>query len=152
MKLRIVLVGKTKQAFVKPAVDEYRKRCGRYVQLQELILSDGRGNVEQVRKMEETSILKVLEPSEYLILLDERGKEFTTEQLADHWQVIQDSGQRNVAVVVGGAYGVTAELRQKADLVLALSQLTFPHQFVRAVLYEQLYRIFTVLKNEPYHH
>jgi 23S rRNA (pseudouridine1915-N3)-methyltransferase len=152
MKLRIVLVGRTKQAFVKPAIEEYRNRCKRYVQLEELVLNEGKGDVDKMMQQEEASILKAISSSDRTIVLDERGTEFSTVELAGIWQDIQLGGFKEVSIVVGGAYGLSDKVRQKADIVLALSKLTFPHQFVRAILYEQLYRVFTVLKNEPYHH
>ena len=152
MKLRIVLVGRTKQAFVKPAIEEYRNRCRRYVQLEELVLNEGKGDVDKMMQQEEASILKAISSSDRTIVLDERGTEFSTVELAGIWQDLQLGGFKEVSIVVGGAYGLSDKVRQKADIVLALSKLTFPHQFVRAILYEQLYRVFTVLKNEPYHH
>ena len=152
MKLRIILVGKTKQAWVVPAVEEYRKRCTRYVQLEEVILPEGKGTIEQVQRREETAIRKAIVDRSYIVFLDERGKQFTSPAFAAQWQKVEDSGCKQVCIVVGGAYGLSPGLREQADLIIALSHLTFPHQLVRAIMYEQLYRAFTILKNEPYHH
>lgn len=152
MKVHIILVGRSKQAFVRPAIDEYRARCQRYVTLRETVFPEGRGGPEQTKQMEAASILKAMGDADYSIVLDERGKQLSTREFASKWAEMQQFGYKEVCLVVGGAFGVTEEVRRKADLVLALSMMTFPHQFVRAVLYEQLYRIFTVLRNEPYHH
>ncbi len=152
MKIRVILVGKTKQTWVVPAVEEYRKRCRRYVQFEEVVLPEGKGTIEQVQLKEEKAIEKAIADSTYTILLDERGQEFTSHELAGVWKTIQDRGRKQVCIVVGGAYGLSSGMKQKGNLLVALSKLTFPHQFVRAILYEQLYRAFTILKNEPYHH
>ena len=108
-------------------------------------------DAERVRAEEESAILKVCQDCRYVFVMDERGKELSSAEFAKDLRTVMDTGHSQVAFVIGGAYGVSEAVRQRADRVMALSRMTFPHQFVRAVLYEQIYRAFTIIRGEPYH-
>lgn len=102
----------------------------------------------EARQDESERLLKVLNPKDYIILLDERGEQLTS---PDFSKLITAS-DRNITIVIGGAYGVTDELRQQADQVVSLSKMVFPHQLVRLVILEQIYRAQTIYRHTPYHH
>lgn len=105
-----------------------------------------------LRKKEADTILELLHPSDFLILLDERGKQFTSEQFASFIQQRANESQKQIIFLIGGAFGTHESLWQRADHTWSLSQLVFPHQLVRLILSEQVYRACSILRNEKYHH
>ncbi len=107
---------------------------------------------DEQRKREGELILKKIDPSDYVVLLDERGKEFTSQGFANYIQSHMLSGVKNLVFVIGGAYGFSGDVYARQNAKIALSQLTFPHIMTRVIFAEQLYRAFTILKGEPYHH
>ncbi len=153
MKLRLIVVGKTEKGFVSEGMQHYLDRIGRKAQLETLVLPEaGRGEPVYQQKVEADRILAALRPGEKLVLLDERGKEFSSRGFAGHLQAWRDQGVKGTTFVIGGAYGMTDELRARADLVLSLSRMTFPHQLVRVLFAEQLYRAYAIMEGSPYHH
>lgn len=146
------MVGRTGRGPVAELVEEYAGRIGRITQWNEQVVPEWNGPpVEQPRR-EGDRILAAIKAGEKVVALDERGREHSSVGLATVLSTWQDQGVRDVVFVVGGAYGLDDRVRQRADLVLSLSQLTFPHQLVRVVLVEQLYRALTIIKGLPYHH
>jgi len=109
-------------------------------------------DVERTKKQEEELILKRLQAHHYLVLMDERGKMLTSPQWAQQFQQMMNQGTKTLVILIGGAFGVTDEVRKQAKQVWSLSSLVFPHQLVRLVLAEQVYRTFSILNNTPYHH
>lgn len=153
MKLRLILVGRSERGPVADGVRVYLDRLKRSTKLEEVVLAEaGKGDAEYQVRTESERILAVLKPGERLVVLDERGKTLTSEGFAAQLGSWRDQGVRQVAFVIGGAYGMTDAVRAKADLVLSLSAMTFPHQLVRVLFAEQLYRAFTILQGGPYHH
>lgn len=152
MRIRFIMVGKTKQEWVKPACVEYLKRCQRYFKCEELVLNEGKGSPEQVRSQEANSIIQACKDCAYVFALDEIGKEFTSEAFSNLFKRVYEDGHTTIAFVIGGAYGLDESVRKRSSQVIALSKMTFPHQFVRAILYEQVYRAITIMRGEPYHH
>lgn len=147
------MVGRSERGHVADGLAHYMDRLRRMMPLEELVLPEGgKGSPEHQRKVEEQRILDALRAGERLVLLDERGKSFTSEAFALKLGTWRDQGVRDVAFVIGGAFGVTDIVRQRADLILSLSEMTFPHQLVRVLFAEQLYRAFSILKGSPYHH
>jgi 23S rRNA (pseudouridine1915-N3)-methyltransferase len=156
MKLLLWSVGKQNEEYVKDGVEDFTARINHYFPCEWKLLAPPKHasslSENEQREVESQALLKSLDPVDYMVLLDERGKMLSSPQLAKLVNERAINGARKIHFVIGGAYGVTDEVRQKADLVWQLSQLVFPHQLVRLILAEQLYRACTILKNEKYHH
>lgn len=155
MKLTLILTGKTKSGYLLEGVDDYLKRIRRYVPLSVETIPDlkvsRKMNTEEVKKQEGKQILQRLKPADHVILLDERGKRFSSEAFASYLQGLEGRTGQTV-FVVGGAYGFSEEVYNRCDQKISLSDMTFSHQMVRLVFSEQLYRAYTILNGEPYHH
>ena len=152
MKLKIIWVGKSRDPWVKDAIDEYASRIRRYMPLELIDIRDEKGaEAEEMRRRECERLEKHIPPGATLILLDERGEQLDSPGLAAFVGKQRDSGTGELIFAIGGAYGFSEEFRRRGKL-LALSKMTFTHQMVRAFLLEQIYRAFTILNKEPYHH
>lgn len=153
MRIRLLFVGKTARGPVADLLADYIGRTQRMATVEVVIVAEAAG-ADPVRQqgVESERCLAALQPGERVVVLDERGAQFTSPGLAACVGAWRDKGVRQVVFLIGGAYGFTDEVRQRADLVLALSAMTFPHQLVRAILAEQIYRAFAILNRLPYHH
>lgn len=152
MKLKVLWVGKSRDPWVKDAIEEYAGRIRRYSSLDLIDIRDEKGaEAEEMRRRECERLEKHIQAGATLILLDERGEQLDSPGLAKFVGKQRDSGTGELIFVIGGAYGFSEEFRRRGKL-LALSKMTFTHQMVRAFLLEQIYRAFTILNNEPYHH
>ncbi len=155
MNIKLIVVGKTDQDYLQKGIDEYVSRLRHYVRFDiEVIpaLKDQRGaSADDVRQREAAAILKKVEGCDRIVLLDEHGTERTSMLFASYMQKMMNAGTRNVAFVVGGAYGFAPSVYAAAHDKVALSQMTFTHQMVRLFFVEQLYRACTILKGEKYH-
>ncbi len=152
MKLKVLWVGKTRDPWVREAVEEYAGRIRRYIPLDLIDVRDEKGaEAEEMRRRECERLEKLIPPQATLVLLDETGEQLTSPGLASFIGRQRDSGIGELVFVVGGAYGFSEEFRRRGRL-LALSKMTFTHQMVRAFLLEQVYRAFTIQNGEPYHH
>jgi 23S rRNA (pseudouridine1915-N3)-methyltransferase len=153
VKIRVIWPGKTQEEWVRRGIDEYAGRIRRYVQLD---LAEAReekgGSAEAMREREGERLARLVPKSARLILLDERGEEMTSPDFAGVLSRYRDGGISDLVFAIGGAYGVSDAFRSRADKVIALSRMTFTHQMVRVFLLEQIYRGFTIINNEPYHH
>lgn len=156
MKITLVMVGKTDKRYLVEAFDEYTKRLSRYVRFDVRVLPDLRNTksmpMEQQMQKEGASILAAVADAQEVVLLDEHGPMPTSKALAASIERRMVHGQRDLAFVIGGPYGFSPEVRQRANGTLSLSKLTFSHQMVRVIFVEQLYRAFTIIEGEPYHH
>lgn len=156
MKIRLLVVGKTSVSWLEEGMGVYRNRLDHYCDFSIDVIPDIRnaGTMDKIKLMhlEAKEITKRLRPGELLLLLDENGRQFTSEDFAERLNKWMVAGNRSIAFVIGGAFGIDPELKQKADFILSLSEMTFSHQLIRVIFLEQLYRAFTILKNEPYHH
>lgn len=158
MKLRVICIGRLKEAFFREASAEYEKRLTRYCEPSIVELPDEKverepspSEVERVKKLECERLLSRISPQDYVIALDPKGKELSSEALADTLNGIMVGGTGSIAFLIGGSHGLTDEVRKRADLVLSFSKLTFPHQLFRVMLLEQVYRAFKIMSGEPYH-
>lgn len=155
MKLRLICVGKLAESWQRSAADDYAGRIQRYFSLDIIELKEEkggrRGDTKGLLKREGARILEKVPQRTFLIALDERGRNLESEQLADLLSAEMLHSGRDWCLVIGGPYGIDAEVRQRADLILSLSKMTFTHQMARVFLLEQLYRSCTIIKNEPYH-
>lgn len=152
MKIRVLWVGKSRDPWVKEAVDEYAGRIRRYCPLELIDIRDEKGaEAEEMRRRECERLEKQIPPNATLVLLDERGGQMDSPSLASFIGKQRDAGVGEVVFAIGGAYGFSEEFRRRGKL-LSLSKMTFTHQMVRMFLLEQVYRAFTILNGEPYHH
>ena len=156
MEMKLVTVGKTDVPWVKEGLDLYVSRLRHYVPFTLVEIPQLKGvssfSEARIREKEGDLILKQTAPGDMVVLLDERGKEYRSVEWAD-WIGRQISrGGKGLVFVVGGAYGFSQKVYDRADSMVSLSRMTFSHQMVRTVFAEQLYRAFTILKGEPYHH
>lgn len=156
MKITVIVVGKSNDKAIISLMDEYQKRLKHYIKLDWIEIPDAknRGKVTPVelKKIEGQSILSKLQPTDELVLLDEMGKEFSSNEFSLFFRKKMNSGLKNLVFVIGGAYGFSEEVYQRAHGKIALSKMTFPHQLIRVFILEQIYRGFTIIKGEPYHH
>jgi 23S rRNA (pseudouridine1915-N3)-methyltransferase len=156
MKLSLWTVGKANESYVKEGIAEFTKRLGRYFPAEWTIIpvpkNAGMLSEMDLKKKEGEVILQWLKPDDYLVTLDERGKSMTSEALAVFLQDRAMDSTKNIVFLIGGAFGIDEAVLQKAKLKWSLSALTFPHQLVRLILAEQLYRACTIIHNEKYHH
>jgi 23S rRNA (pseudouridine1915-N3)-methyltransferase len=153
MRIRILLIGRTERGPVADGLDDYLNRCARMAQVELVVLAEERaGQPEHRQRAEGERILAALKPGERLVALDERGELLTSPGFAARLGAWRDTGTRQAGFAIGGAYGLSEAVRARADLVLSLSPMTFPHQLVRVLFAEQLYRALTILHRLPYHH
>ena len=156
MRLILWSIGKQNEDYVNEGIEDFTARINHYFPCEWKLLAPTKYaaslSENELREAESQALLKNLDPVDYMVLLDERGKMLSSPQLAKIVGERAVNGARKIHFVIGGAYGVTEAVRQKADFVWQLSQLVFPHQLVRLILAEQLYRACTILKNEKYHH
>jgi len=156
MKIKLITIGKTDNKNLQTLIEEYSKRLGFYVSFDFEIISDIK-NVKnmseaQQKQAEGNEILKRLIKSDTLILLDENGKAYSSVLFSQFLQKKMNSGLKTLVFVIGGPYGFSDEIYKRANGKVSLSSMTFSHQMVRLFFIEQLYRGFTILRNEPYHH
>jgi 23S rRNA (pseudouridine1915-N3)-methyltransferase len=153
MEILLLCTAKTDDSEIKSLSARYEKRLNHYIRFRmEEIQTPKIREEKKLTEREGELILEKVLPSDLCILLDETGKEFTSEQLAAQIQKYMNGGIKRVVFVIGGPYGFSEAVRGRADGMLSLSRLTFTHQMVRLFFTEQLYRAFTILRNEPYHH
>ena len=155
MKITLLQIDKTDQSFVEEGVKEFSKRVSRYNPFEIITLSISKNirskSIPEQKTEEEKQILKHLEKYESVFLLDENGKEYSSLEFSKQLQQILNSGKKSLCFVIGGPYGFTDALRKKYPL-LSFSRFTFSHQMIRVLFCEQLYRAFSIIKGEKYHH
>ncbi|MBR6167903.1 MAG: 23S rRNA (pseudouridine(1915)-N(3))-methyltransferase RlmH [Paludibacteraceae bacterium] len=155
MRLTLLVVGKTTDPRLVSLIEDYRQRLVHYVPFELVVLPDLKNakalSEQQVKAAEGDAILRALTPSMDVVLLDEHGKEMRSVEYADWLQKKMSSG-RDLTLVIGGPYGFSPAVYERANAKLALSQMTFSHQMIRVMAIEQIYRAMTILRGEPYHH
>jgi 23S rRNA (pseudouridine1915-N3)-methyltransferase len=156
MKIFLCCTGKNHESYIKPGVLDFTKRVSNYFSVEWKIFPVPKYgaslSTEELKKKEGEVILKWMTKGDFLIALEEQGEQWTSLKMAQILQARANEGSRNLIFLIGGAYGLAQEVLKRANLKWSLSQLTFPHQLVRLILAEQLYRACTILKNEKYHH
>ncbi len=156
MKIKLLAIGKTDDKNLQILIDDYQKRLKHYIGFEFEILPDIKNvkNLSQKQQKEKEGelILKKLKPTDTLIVLDENGKEFSSVGFSGFLQKKMNSGIKQLVFVIGGPYGFSQEVYKKAQGKISFSKMTFSHQMFRLFVVEQIYRAFTILKNEPYHH
>lgn len=156
MKIWFWSIGKAHDSYVKEGVTEFTKRISKYFPVEWNIIpvpkNAGMLSEMDLKKREGQIILQWLKQDDFLVALDERGKQFSSEWLSDFLQERASASTKNLVFLIGGAFGLDAAVLKRAQSKLSLSQLTFPHQMVRLILAEQVYRACTIMQNEKYHH
>jgi 23S rRNA (pseudouridine1915-N3)-methyltransferase len=156
VKIYFWSIGKMHEAYVKPGIEIFTKRISHYYSIEWKLIpsvknASTRSSID-LKKNEADIILNLLTPNDVLIVLDEKGKQFTSEQLAEFIQLNADKSVKNLIFLIGGAFGVDEKIIKRANYIWSLSQLVFPHQLVRLILAEQIYRACSINRNEKYHH
>ena len=156
MRIQFWSIGKNHEAYVNPGITEFTKRINNYFPASWNIIPVPKNaaslNETDQKRKEADSIISFINSKDYLVALDEKGRSFSSPQLATFLQQRANDSSRQLIFLIGGAYGLDVSVLQRADLKMSLSTLTFPHQLVRLILAEQVYRACTILKNEQYHH
>lgn len=156
MKITLLLVGKTTENYLNEAVSEYLKRLKRYITFELVVIPELKNtkniSCEQQKEKEGLAILSAIETSDEVILLDERGLEYSSVEFASFIEKKGLNSVKRLIFVVGGPYGFSREVYARANGQVSLSQMTFSHQMIRLFFVEQIYRAMTILKGEPYHH
>ena len=155
MNIKLIVVAKTDEQYLRDGIDVYVKRLRHYVNFEMVVipaLKDLRNaSVDEVKEREAAVLLRHLEKADAVVLLDEHGVEYTSVGFSKYLQKQMNAGIRTLAFVVGGAFGFSSKVYERANGKLSLSQMTFSHQMIRLLFVEQLYRAFTILNHEPYH-
>ena len=155
MKITLILIGKTEEAFIEQGLSLYLSRLRHYITIQVVVIPALKDvsnlSPQQVKEREAVLILKQLSPGSTLAVLDEKGTELCSVEFSAQLQKWMNSGTRELIFLVGGAFGIAEEVKKRAAFQLSLSRLTFTHQLIRLIFAEQLYRAFTIIRNEPYH-
>ena len=156
MTIKLIAIGKTDNADLQSLMDDYIKRLGFYIKFSIEIIPDIKNvknlSEDQQKQKEGELILSKLSATDILILLDENGKQFDSVHFSEYLQKHMNSGIKQLVFVIGGPYGFSKEVYEKSNGKLSLSKMTLSHQMIRLFFIEQLYRGFTILRNEPYHH
>lgn len=156
MKITLLAIGKTGTKYLQEGIEQYTKRIGHYVPFEFKILSDVKTTrsltVDKQKTMEGDIFMSSIMPGDVVVLLDERGKEMTSREFAGYLDRKMVTVARNLVFIIGGPYGFSKEVYDRANEKLSLSKMTFSHEMVRLFFTEQIYRAMTILKGEPYHH
>ncbi|HBK29344.1 MAG TPA: 23S rRNA (pseudouridine(1915)-N(3))-methyltransferase RlmH [Parabacteroides sp.] len=156
MKIALVVIGKTDARYFMEAIDEYKNRLVHYIPFEMQVIPDVKNakhlSESQQKEKEGELILKSLQQGDYLVLLDEKGKDFTSMEFARYIEKKMQTVPRRLVFAVGGPYGFSEAVYKAASEKISLSRMTFSHQMVRLIFVEQIYRAMTILNNEPYHH
>ena len=155
MRITLLVVGKTTDPRLQSLIEDYQQRLKHYIPFEFVVVPDIKNaktlSLEQLKSAEGQAILSFLTPAMDVLLLDEHGREFRSIEYADFLQKKMGSG-RDLTLVIGGAYGFSKEVYNRANGKISLSQMTFSHQMIRLMAIEQIYRAMTILRGEPYHH
>lgn len=156
MKLKFICIGKTGKDFLISGENEYLKRLQHYISIERIEIPDIKNakklSIDQIKEQEGKEILSKVSVGEQLILLDEKGKSYSSKEFSDFLQNKFNQGGKYLVFVVGGAYGFSDAVYKHSDSKISLSRMTFSHQMIRMIFFEQVYRAMTILKGEPYHH
>lgn len=157
MKVTIICVGKIKEKFYKDALKEYEKRLGGYIKLSTIEINDEKVSNENSSEIkiamdkEGKNILSKIKDTQFVVTLEILGELLTSEKLADKMNNLAISGSSDVVFVIGGSYGLSDDVKKRSNFALSFSKMTFPHQLMRVILLEQIYRAYKIIAREPYH-
>ncbi len=156
MKIELVVIGKTTSKYLQEGIEAYFRRIKHYIPFEIRYLPDVKATksltVDKQKELEGEQFIAMLQPGDYLVLLDEKGKELTSREYAAYIDKKMSSVPKRLLFLIGGPYGFSEKVYAKADDKMSFSKMTFPHEMIRLFFVEQLYRAMTILKGEPYHH
>ena len=156
MKVKLIQIGKTDTSYLSEGIEKYNKRIKRYHPYEVLTIPDIKNakniSQDQQKKLESDKILKAIGTTDFLVLSDEKGKEFSSVKFANFMSDIMLQSFKQLVFIIGGPYGFDQSVYNRANRKIALSQMTFSHQLIRLIFAEQLYRANSIIKGEPYHH
>ena len=156
MNINLIQIGKTQDAYLTEGVETYTTRLKHYVSYKTTTIPSlknvGSLSLEQLKKKEGELILKNIHPTDFAVLLDERGKEYRSTEFAGMLEKSMHSGKAQMVFIIGGAYGVSEEIKTRANQTMSFSRMTFSHQMIRLFFVEQLYRAMSIIRKESYHH
>ncbi|MDD2594370.1 MAG: 23S rRNA (pseudouridine(1915)-N(3))-methyltransferase RlmH [Bacteroidales bacterium] len=156
MKIKLLLVGKTVEQYLQKGIDVYQGRMKYYISFERIEIPELKQvsslSKDQIKVKEGELLLKQIKIQDCVVLLDEKGKTYSSVDWARHLEQVIAHSSRDIVFVIGGGYGFSEQVYSRADSMLSLSNMTFSHQLVRLIFMEQLYRAFTIIKGEPYHH
>ncbi len=156
MKITLLAIGKTGAKYLQEGIEQYNKRIGHYVPFEFKILPDVKTTksltTEKQKEMEGDIFMSAIQPGDVVVLLDERGKEMTSREFANYLDKKMVTVAKNLIFIIGGPYGFSKAMYDRANEKLSLSKMTFSHEMIRLFFIEQIYRAMTILKGEPYHH
>ncbi len=158
MKITVITVGKIKEKFMKDALGEYSKRLSKYCKLEIIEVADEKTQenasevvCNQIRQKEGERILKYVRDDAFVITLEIKGKQLTSEELANKIETLGVQGTSHIIFIIGGSIGLSEDVMKKSNYALSFSKMTFPHQLMRVILLEQVYRSYRIISGEPYH-
>jgi len=158
MNITIITVGKLKEKYLKQGIDEYLKRLTPYAKTKIVEVPDeqapdnlSEAEIEDVKRKEGSKILSKIGADEYVITLEIEGKQLSSEEFAKKLDELATYGKSKVSFVIGGSHGLSEEVKKRSNYAMSFSKMTFPHQLMRLVLVEQIYRVFRIIRGEPYH-
>lgn len=153
MKIELILIGKTNTKFIVEGIKEYQKRLKHYIDFTQTELPNVKAQTTDLQKQKEgENMLKKIKNEDFVVLLDERGKNFTSVEFSEFLEHKMNIGMKKLVFIIGGPFGFSPQMYQRANIQLAFSKMTFTHDMIRLFFIEQLYRGFTIIKNEKYHH
>lgn len=156
MKIVLIVIGKTTESYFNKSEEEYLKRLKKYIKLDYITISDIKNTKKlselEQKKQEGEKIISKIPSSSHIVLLDDKGMEKSSMQFSSYIEKKMIHGTKNLVFIIGGPYGFSEEVYSMAKEKLSLSKLTFSHQMIRTIFFEQVYRCFTIMNNEPYHH
>ncbi len=156
MKIHFLVIGKTTGKYTTDAIEDYKSRLKYYIPFEMEVIPELKNaknlSFEQQKEREADLIIKSLQPGDNIVLLDEKGKEFTSMQFSNYIEKKMHTVNKRLVFIVGGPYGFSQRIYEMASEKISLSKMTFSHQMVRVFFVEQIYRAFTIMNNEPYHH
>jgi len=155
LKINLYCVGSIKEKYLQDAINEYIKRLSKFAKVEIIEMNESKlqdNNIEATIKQEGENFLKRLKKEEYLMILDLHGKEIDSVEFSEEIKSLKDKGVSPINFFIGGTFGISDEVRKRANFKLSLSKMTFTHQFTRLLILEQIYRAFKIINNEQYHH
>ena len=153
MKFEFYFIGKTTEAYLNEGIENYSRKLGHYMNSGiKIFPSSTEKNTSKALREESSKILKSITALDFVVVLDEKGKQFSSIELSREIQKVMNRSYSRMVFIIGSAYGIDGELKERADMILSFSRFTFTHQMIRLILMEQVYRAMTILKNESYHH
>ena len=158
LKIKLICVGKIGEKYLVEGIKEYKKRLNKYINLDIVEVKDeplpkknNDKEIDKIKYIEEEKIKEKLDSNAHIIMLDLEGKQFTSEEFAQKIKEFENTGINKINIIIGGTMGFTNVFKEEADTLISFSKMTFPHQLMRLILLEQIFRAFKINKNEPYH-